>query len=77
MGRLLDDRTGLDGIRGGGTSWLGIDQAGRKQILGLAEGATENFTLGRGGLVGSVWQAGGLRFSGNHVANASSMKSPN
>jgi putative transposase len=49
MGRPLDDRTWVvlmvDGIRVGGhlvVVALGIDQAGHKQILGLAEGATEN-----------------------------------
>lgn len=48
----LDDRTGvvlmIDGIRVGRhlvVVALRIDQAGHKQILGLAEGATENSTV--------------------------------
>lgn len=49
MGRRLDDRTWvvlmIDGIHVGphlAVVALGIDQEGHKQILGLAEGATEN-----------------------------------
>ena len=49
LGRRLDDRTWvvlmIDGIRVGGhvaVVALGIDAGGGKQILGLAEGATEN-----------------------------------
>lgn len=52
MARRLDDRTWvvlmIDGIRVGRhlvVVALGIDQAGHKQILGLAEGATENSTV--------------------------------
>lgn len=52
MARRLDDRTWvvlmIDGIRVGRhlvVVALGIDQSGHKQILGLAEGATENSTV--------------------------------
>jgi transposase-like protein len=52
MGRRLDDRTWvvlmIDGIRVGRhlvVGALGIDAKGHKQILGLAEGATENSTV--------------------------------
>jgi len=51
-GRRLDDRTWvvlmIDGIHVGGhvvVTALGIDAAGHKQILGLAEGATENHAV--------------------------------
>lgn len=52
LARPLDDRTWvvlmIDGIQVGGhvvVVALGVDAGGRKQILGLAEGATENSTV--------------------------------